>query len=339
MHFSFNSKQPARGDSAPRQIDLHGPYQPPPRPRTPWIFEDQIAANRRGTFLLMALFSLFLVAIVWAAGILFAPAYAYVLAGLAALIAFATSYYSFFHSDKIVLSMSGAVEATRDAYPHLINTLEGLTIAAGLPHVPKAYIIVDSAPNAFATGRDPEHAAVAVTTGLLEKLDRYQLEGVLAHELSHVAGRDILLSTVAAVMVGTIVLLSDWVLCSLWYSGGGRRRRSSRSGGGGGAAILLLLALLAMVVAPIVAQLLRLAVSRQREYLADAHAIKLTRYPEGLAGALEAIANDYAPLEAANKATAHLYIANPLQKHGVQANDLFSTHPPMAERIARLRRM
>lgn len=320
----------------PRQIDPQGAYQPPPQPATPWIFEDQIAANRRGTFLLMVLFSLFLVGVVWAVSYIYHKN-PYVLAAVAAVVAFFMSFFSYYNSDKIVLSMSGAVEATKEEYPHLINTLEGLTLAAGMRSVPKAYIIFDSAPNAFATGRDPEHAAVAVTTGLLDKLNRYQLEGVLAHELSHVADRDILLSTVVAVMVGMIVLLSDWVMRSMWY-GGGRGRRSSRRDGGGNV-ILLIIALVAVILSPIIAKLLQLALSRRREYLADAHAIKLTRYPEGLAGALQVIANDTEPLEVANKATAHLYIANPLKEYGGWMNSLFSTHPPIEERIERLRRM
>ncbi|MHB0939128.1 MAG: M48 family metallopeptidase [Armatimonadota bacterium] len=321
---------------AARLVNPQGTYEPPPRPATPWIFEDQIAANRRGTFLLMVLFSLFLIGVVWAVSYIYQREYAYVLAIVAAVVAFFASFFSYYNSDKIVLSMSGAVEATKEEYPHLINTLEGLTLAAGMKSVPKAYIIFDSAPNAFATGRDPEHAAVAVTTGLLDKLNRYQLEGVLAHELSHVADRDILLSTVVAVMVGMIVLLSDWVLRSMFY-GGGRRRRSSRDSGGN--VILLIIALIAVILAPIVAKLLQLALSRRREYLADAHAIKLTRYPEGLAGALQVIANDHEPLEVANKATAHLYIANPLKEYRGWMNNMFSTHPPIEERIDRLRRM
>lgn len=312
-------------------------YQPPERMRQPWLFEDQIVANLRGTVLLMLVFVALLTLLVWAIGHVYAPKSAIVMAVMAGVLAFVTSFYSFYYSDALVLQMSQARPATREEFPALINMLEGLTLAAGLRSVPRAYIIDDSAPNAFATGRDPEHAAVAVTTGLLDKLDRYQLEGVLAHELSHVGNRDILLSTVAAVMVGTIVLLSDWVLRSFWY--GGNRRRRDNDGGGNGQAILMLIALLAIILSPIIAQLLRLAVSRNREYLADANAIKLTRYPDGLAGALEAIASDHEPLEVANKATAHLYIANPLQDYTGWLNGLFSTHPPIEERLKRLRAM
>ncbi|HEX2951130.1 MAG TPA: M48 family metalloprotease, partial [Armatimonadota bacterium] len=245
--FSFNQHQQTEDISRQRLIDT-GEYRPPAPMKGRWIFESQIAANTRGTYLLMFFFILVLTGIVWAAGELYAPAYAYTLAVVAAVVTFFTSYYSYYHSDELVLRMSHARPATKADYPFLINTLEGLTLAAGLPDVPKAYIIDDTAPNAFATGRDPQHAAVAVTTGLLSKLNRYQLEGVLAHELSHVANRDILLSTIAAVMVGTIVLLSDWIVRSMWYTGGGRRRRDSRDNEGGGNAILMVIALIALIL-------------------------------------------------------------------------------------------
>lgn len=333
----FSQHTPGQPEPARRLVGTDE-YQPPERMREPWLFEDQIAANRRGTFLLMALFVLILTGIVWAVGILTgAGEYAITFAVIAALVAFFSSYYSYYHSDQLVLRMSKARPATKAEFPFLINTLEGLTLAAGMAHVPRAYIIDDSAPNAFATGRDPEHAAIAVTTGLLDKLNRYQLEGVLAHELSHVGNRDILLSTIAAVMVGTIVLLSDWVLRYMWY-GGGRRRSSRDSGGGNG--ILMIIALIAIILAPIIAVLMQMAISRNREYLADANAIRLTRYPGGLAEALEAIARDHEPLEVANKATAHLYISNPLKDGNASwLNSLFSTHPPIQERVERIRRM
>ena len=332
-----NEFEPYAQPPVSRLIDVNN-YQPPDRVRGRWLFDDQIAHNRRGSILLIVCFMLLITAVVWAAGyLLWSPSYAYLLAIGAALVTFFGSFYSYYHSDEIVLRMSQTRPANREEFPHLINTLEGLCLAAGISKVPAAYIIDDSAPNAFATGRDPDHAAIAVTTGLLEKLDRYQVEGVLAHELSHVVNRDILLSTLAAVLVGTIVLLSDWLLRSMFYSGGGRGRRG-RSGSGGHP-IFLLLALLLMILAPIIAQLLQLAVSRKREYLADAHAVKLTRYPDGLAGALAAIAGDHEPLEAANKATAHLYISNPLHEYRGWLNSLFSTHPPMEERISRLQRM
>jgi heat shock protein HtpX len=316
---------------APRQIDPNGEYRPP-APVEKWIFEDQIAVNRCGTVWLMISFSVFIVGVVWAAGyVMGAQDYVLFMAIGAAVISFFLSYASYYNSDKLVLSMSQARPVTKEEYPFLVHTMEGLCLAAGLYTTPKLYVIDDSAPNAFATGRDPEHSAIAVTTGLLEKLDRYQIEGVLAHELSHVVNRDILLSTVTAVMVGMIVLLSDWVTRSMFY---GRRRDSDRGGANG---ILLIIAILALILSPIIAQLMQLAVSRKREYLADSHAVKLTRYPDGLAGALAVIGGDRDPLEVANKATAHLYFTNPLKGGGM--NNLFSTHPPIEERIKRLLRM
>ena len=338
MSYSSHQAHPEPPAEAPRQIDPAGEYQPPPRMQRRWLFEDQIAANTRGTVLLMIVFSLLLILIVWGASRLVEPGYAYILATMAAILAFFLSYYSFYHSDQLVLSMSGAVPVSKEQYPHLVNTLEGLTLAAGLPFVPKAYVIDDPAPNAFATGRDAEHSAIAVTTGLLQKLNRYQLEGVLAHELSHVADRDILLSTVAAILVGMIVLLSDWVLRSMWF-GGGRRDGDNDNEDRNTNAILTIIALIAVILSPVIAQLLQLAISRKREYLADANGVKLTRYPDGLAGALEVIATDGEALRTANKATAHLFIANPLEDHGGWLNSLFSTHPPIQDRIARLQSM
>jgi heat shock protein HtpX len=220
----------------------------------------------------------------------------------------------------------------RKQNPYLANVVEGLAIAAGVPP-PKTYIIEDSAPNAFATGRNPESSAVAVTTGLLDKLNRLELEGVIAHEMSHVRNYDIRYATFVVILVGTVALLSDWMRRSFFFRG----RRGRKSGAGGG--IIVLIALLLAILAPIVAQLIRLAISRQREYLADANGALLTRYPEGLASALEKISKDKEPLEVANKATANLYIVNPLLEHRGKLNDLFSTHPPVEDRIKRLRAM
>jgi heat shock protein HtpX len=246
------------------------------------------------------------------------------------------SWGSYYYSDRIVLSMSQARPVTHEQEPRLWNAVEGLSIAAGLP-MPKLYIIEDSAPNAFATGRDPQHAALAVTRGLLDKMNRVELEGVVAHEMSHIQNYDIRFMTLVAVLVGTIVLFADWVIRSLWWGGG--RRRSRRDGGGGASAILLVIGLIFLILSPIIAQLMQLALSRRREYLADASGAMLTRYPEGLASALEKIAADPEPLEVANKATAHLYIYNPLREHGGWLNSLFSTHPPIEDRVARLRAM
>ena len=257
---------------------------------------------------------------------------------VAAIVAAATAWAAYYTSDAIVLRISGAREASREHYPYLYNAVEGLAIAAGIPP-PRVYLIDDSAPNAFATGRDPQHAAVAVTTGLLDKLDRLELEGVLAHEMSHIQNYDIRLATVAAVLVGTVALLSDWFLRSMrwgWRHGGDDDNRGGRGGGSG---LLVLAGVVLALVAPLIAQVIRLAISRRREFLADASAAMLTRFPEGLAHALEKIAADPDPLEVANKATAHMYIINPLREWGGWANGLFDTHPPVAERIRRLHEM
>jgi heat shock protein HtpX len=289
---------------------------------------EEIAANRRRSWLLIFVFVAFLLLLGW----IFGEAYGSGPVGLliACLVALVISLVTFFHGGRMVLSISRARLVDRRQNPYLANVVEGLAIAAGTP-APKAYIIRDSAPNAFATGRDPQNSSIAVTTGLLDKLDRLELEGVIAHEMSHIKSYDIRYAMLVAVMVGTVALLSDWMRRSFFYRG----RRRGKSGGG----IIVLLALVLAILAPIVAQLIRLALSRQREYLADANGALLTRYPEGLASALEKISKDKEPLEAANKATAHLYIVNPLLEHRGKLNSLFSTHPPAEERIRRLRSM
>jgi heat shock protein HtpX len=213
-----------------------------------------------------------------------------------------------------------------------VNSVEGLAIAAGIP-TPRIYVIDDSAPNAFATGRNPSNAVIAITTGLMQKLNRVELEGVIGHEMAHIKDYDIRLVTLVAVLAGTVVLISDWMLRSMWYGSRRSRRRSE------GAPIIMLLALVAALLAPVVATLIRLALSRSREYLADAQGAMLTRYPDGLASALGKIASDTEPLEAANKATAHMYIVNPLKDVGGTLNVLFSTHPPIEERVRRLEEM
>jgi len=244
-----------------------------------------------------------------------------------------SSLMSYYYGDRLVLAMSRARPAQRPEDAEIINAVEGLCIAAGMP-APKVYVIDDTAPNAFATGRDPAHASMAVTTGLVQKMDRSELEGVIAHELSHIANRDTLYMTLVAILAGAVILLADWSRRWLWWGGG--RRRSGRSSGAG---IIALVAILLMILAPIFATLIQLAISRQREFLADAKGAMLTRYPEGLAKALEKIAADPEPLEVANKATAHMYIYNPLRDHGGWLNSLFSTHPRIEERVARLRSM
>lgn len=294
---------------------------------------EQISANKRNSILLCILFVVFVGFLGWVFGRLTAFGPAGIV--IALVIAIVWTFGSYYFSDRIVLAISRARPLQKSEYPHLFHAVEGLAIAAGIP-VPRVYIIDDSAPNAFATGRNPDHAVVCVTTGLLEKLNRLELEGVIAHELSHVKDYDILLGSLVVVMVGVVALLSDWILRSfLW--GGGRRKRDE--GGGQAGAILLVIGIALAVLAPIIAQLVRLAISRKREFLADASGAMITRYPKGLADALRKLDEDTDPLEAANKATAHMYIVNPLKEHGGFVNKLFSTHPPLEERIKALEAM
>jgi len=259
---------------------------------------------------------------------------------VAVVVAMGMAAIGYYSSDKIVLGISRARPVTKEEYPYLYNVVEGLAIAAGVP-APKCYVIEDTAPNAFAAGRKPETAVICVTTGLLAKLDRAELEGVVAHEMSHIKNYDVRLQTVVVVMAGVVALLSDWMLRSFWW-GGGRRRGRSRGGSGGAEGVIVLVGLALAVLSPFIATIIQLAVSRKREFLADASGAMLTRYPAGLASALRKISADTEPLEAANKATAHLYIVNPLKNlkgGGGGLNRLFSTHPPIEERIAALEKM
>ena len=246
---------------------------------------------------------------------------------------------SFAGGDQIMLAASKAQPVTHDVHPVLFNVVEEMKIAANLPKMPKVYIINDPAPNAFATGRSPETASIAVTAGLLAKLNRDELQGVVAHEMSHIIHRDILFVTLAGVMLGSIVLISHVFLRSMFYSSLGSRRRysSNRSGGGQAQIVMMVVAILFAILAPIFAQILYFALSRKREYLADAGAVRLTRYPAGLAGALEKISGSNVNMETANKVTAPMYIANPFR--GKKAMNLYSTHPPIKERIRILRNM
>ena len=296
---------------------------------------DRIGRNRRNTLLLLALFVLVLSGLSIVIGLVVGLPYPYAPLLIIPFLLFAL--FSYYSSSNIVLGISGAREVTKDEEPELCRTVENLCIGAGLP-MPKVYVIEDGSPNAFATGRDPKHAALAVTRGLLQKLDKLELEGVLAHELSHIGNYDIRVMTIVVVLVGLAALMADFALRLTFFGAG---RRSSNRGRGGGAAVVIIyaLALLAVVLTPIAAQLIKFAVSRQREYLADASGALLTRNPDGLASALEKIAGDPDPLEVANKATAHLYISNPLRGHQSWLNNLFSTHPPIGERVRLLRAM
>ncbi len=293
---------------------------------------DNISWNKRKSVFLIAVFFVIIGFLGYAFGLYFGSVFVgtYVAIAISMIMAL-IGYYA---GDSIILGMSHAVEAERKKYPHLVNTVEGLSIASGIP-TPKIYIIEDSAINAFATGRDPKHASVTVTTGAIERLKRDELEGVLAHELAHIRNYDIRMMMLVVVLVGIIALLSDMFLRSVFYSKG---RKSSSRGGGAIMLIIVVVGLVLAILSPLIAQLIKLAVSRQREFLADADGALTSRNPDGLARALIKIKNDKEPLvEAANKATAHLFIENPLRAFGGKINYLFYTHPPIDERIKRLK--
>jgi len=300
---------------------------------------DEIRANKRNSLLLMFAVSFLLVGLGALIGLVFGRPIHGIVFGF--IIAFLLSLIAFYQSDQIVLSASNAVEVTPDDFPQLFNVVDEMRIAAGVP-MPKVYLIDDMSPNAFATGRDPEHASVAITRGLMVKLNRDELQGVMAHEMSHVRFFDIRFAMLLAVMVGSIALMADFFLRFGLFgglSGGSRRGRSGGRGGGGGAQIIIVLvAILFAILAPIAAKLIELAASRRREYLADAGGVELTRNPLGLASALEKIAKDPDPLEIANRATQHLFIVNPVKSLDSGAS-VFSTHPPILDRIQRLREM
>jgi heat shock protein HtpX len=287
-------------------------------------------SNRRKTWALLAGFFVFVILV----GYVFSLALDDVsILYIAVLISIFSSFFSYWYSDRLVLSMSKAKEVKRENNLELYRLVENLCITAGLP-VPKIYIIDDSAPNAFATGRDKDHAVIAVTSGLLAKLERSELEGVIAHELSHIGNRDILLATLVTVLVGLVVLLADWFMRISFL-----RRGDSDNKGGQLQGIIMIVAIVLAILAPLFAYMMQFAISRKREYLADADAALLTRYPEGLARALEKISADSEPLEVANRATAHLYIASPLKgRKGLGfIKQALATHPPIEERVKRLR--
>ena len=251
----------------------------------------------------------------------------------AIIFAVVTSIGGYYNSDKLVIAATRARPADKTEFAHYVNSVEGLAIAAGMP-APRPYVIDDPAPNAFATGRDPEHAVICCTTGLLDVMNRVELEGVISHEMAHIKNYDIRFMALVTVFVGSVALLADW----FWW--GARFRRFGRSRGRGeGQAIFFAIGIVLAILAPISAAMVQAAISRKREYLADASGALLTRYPDGLASALEKIAADPHKLQTANKATAHLFIANPLKDHGGGMNTLFNTHPPVEERVRRLREM
>jgi heat shock protein HtpX len=303
---------------------------------------EQISANKRKTILLVILSVLFLAAIGYAVGLVWfsGPAGLIVAGGIAIVL----SVSSYLYGDRMVLAASHAREVTAEQEPRLHNVVEGLAIAAGVPK-PRVYIVPESAPNAFATGRDPEHSSIAVTQGLLDIMNRVELEGVIGHEMSHVVDRDILVGTVVATLVGAAILLSEFVMRFWWFGGGGGRRggNDNNSGGSPIELILFVVGFLLLILAPILGQLIKLSVSRNREYLADAQGAMLTRYPPGLISALEKIRDAPHAMRGANNATAHLWLEQPSRLPGsgktTTMEKLFSTHPPIEERIKRLQEM
>jgi len=299
---------------------------------------EQIAANKRRTILMIVVFALLVFAVV--AVINYFTRFGIVGFVIASVIAVGGSFASYYNSDKIALAMSRAQPADPQKYARYHNLVEGLCIAAGLPK-PRLYVIDDPAPNAFATGRNPEHAAIAVTTGLLEKMNRVELEGVLAHELSHIKNYDTLVMTLAVTMVGIIALMSDFFLRFMFWGGRSSRRDNNDAGPLG--LILVVLGLVLLLLSPIIASLMQLAISRRREYQADASGVLLTRYPPGLISALEKLREDHTVIHTASKATAHLWIESPLDEESggtaSKFNHLFDTHPPLEERIRVLKSM
>ena len=304
----------------------------------PSTFYREIDRNRRNSWFLVVIVALVLAA--FGAVIGYATGFGWGGVVIALMVATVMSIGSYFGGDKLVLLSSGAKEVDlanpADEYKQLVNVVTEMSLAGGLP-MPKVYVIDDTAPNAFATGRDPKHASVAATTGLLQKMDREELQGVIGHEMSHVGNYDIRFTLLVGVLVGSIALLADWFLRYTFWFGGGRRDRDSDRGGGGLAAILFIVAIVLAIVAPIIGRLVQLAVSRRREALADVSAVELTRNPVGLARALRTISDDPEVLEVANRATQHLYIVNPIKSFEDRAKSMWDTHPPISERIATLR--
>ena len=305
---------------------------------TPTTFYREIERNRRRSWVLVAIVVVVLGLLGAAIG--YATGFGWGGVVIALVVATVMSVGTFFAGDALVMATSGAREVDRgqpvERYRQFVNVAEEMRLAGGLPP-PRLWVIEDSAPNAFATGRDPEHASVAVTTGLLDKLDREQLQGVIGHEMSHIGNLDIRFTLLVGVLVGSIALLADWFLRFTFWGGGRRSNDSDRGGGGGGAmALLFILALVLAVVAPLIGRLVQAAVSRSRESLADATAVELTRNPVGLARALRTISDDPEVLEVANRATQHLYIVNPLKSFEERAKSLWDTHPPIGERIRAL---
>jgi len=292
----------------------------------------EINRNKTKTFLLLTFFTLFVMLAGFSIAEMYQPGNGMGGLMIAAVISFVWTLFSYFNGDKVALKSSQAKPITKRQYPELWRMVENLSIMAGLP-MPKVHVIHSEALNAFATGRDPEHASIAVTTGLMDRLEKKELQGVLAHELSHIGNYDIRVMTIAMALAGVIMIMTDFFWRMTFWGGG----RSNNGNGGKGNPVLLIVGIAMLILAPIVSSLIKLAVSRRREYLADASGALLTRYPEGLAGALEKIGGDKHKLRTASKGTAHLFISNPFKKGSW--SKLFSTHPPIEDRIAKLRGM
>jgi heat shock protein HtpX len=300
---------------------------------------EQIASNKRRTVVLVLGAVLLLGAVGYVLGLLYQSGPAGLV--IALIVAAVMTFGSWRYGDRIVLASTHAREVSPEQEPRLHNIVEGLSIAAGIPK-PRVYVVPEQAPNAFATGRNPEHSSIAVTQGLLDMMNRVEMEGVVAHELSHVVDRDILVGTVVATLVGAVVLISEFFMRSWWFGGIGGRRSSREGGGGAVEAAIFAIGFLLLILAPIFGQIIKLAVSRQREYLADAQGAMLTRYPPGLAGALRKIADAPHAMRSANNATAHLWLEQPSRYPGEKMGTmekLFSTHPPIWDRIKRLEEM
>lgn len=294
----------------------------------------EITENKVKSYVIMAVFVVLFSGFFYLVGKYFGSPVPYFILGIT--ISFLSSIGSYFYSDKIVLFTTGARPAEKKQYFDFYTVTQNVSIATGLP-MPRLYVINDPAPNAFATGRDPKHAVVCATTGLLDRLDRSELEGVIAHELSHVKNYDILFSSLVAVLVGTLVLISDWIMRSFWWGGFSRDRDEERNT----SPLFFILFIIVLIITPVIATIIQLAISRKREFLADANGVLITRYPEGLARALEKISSDPHRLHTATSSTAHLFIADPFKKKRFASwvTNLFSTHPPIEERIKILRSM
>lgn len=296
------------------------------------MYED-IRNNKIKTGVIVSIFLVVIALIVYYICMAFDLGYMSIV--IALVFSIITSWASYYNSDKIVLAMSNARPATPEENKKLINILEGLIVSSGIGVTPKLYIIDDMQPNAFATGRDPQHSVICVTTGLLDKLNYYELEGVIGHELSHIANYDIRLSAVVSVMVGFVVMLSDFFTRSFFY--GGRRRSSSKDSDGN--VIFMIIGLVLLIIAPIFGKLIQLAISRRREFLADATSVKYTRNPDAMISALEKISADPNELHSANKSTAHMYISSPFRDKKITKSSIWSTHPSLDERVEAIRNL